>query len=67
MSFFDKKTPCQKSKMEFFAKTVHGLRRLTVSVMNTILDVGLNFEYASADSNPLSSFSKNETADLFAN
>ena len=58
--------PRQKSKMEFFVETVHSLRWLTNSVISSILDVGLNLEYASADSNPLSNFSKNETADLFA-
>ena len=58
--------PCQKSKMKLFAKVVHGFRRLTVSGKSSILDVGLSSEYASAESNPLSIFSKNEAADLFA-
>ena len=53
--------------MELFAKIVHGLRRLTISVISSVLDVGLSFEYASADSNPSSIFSKNEAADLFPN
>ena len=58
--------PRQKSKLDLFAKTVHGFRWLTISVKSSILDVGLSSEYASADSNPLSIFSKNEAADLFA-
>ena len=49
LSFLDKKTRIQKSKMEFFAKIVHGFRRLIVSVESSILDVGLSFEYASPD------------------
>ena len=53
--------------MELFGTIVHGLRRLTIFVISSILDVGLSFEYASADSNPLPIFSKNEAADLFAN
>ena len=52
--------PRQKSKMEIFAKIVHNFRRLTISVKSSILDT----EYASADSNPLSIFSRNEAADL---
>ena len=50
--------------MELFAKIVHGLRRLIIFVKSSILDVGLSSEYASADSNPLSIFSKNEAADV---
>ena len=34
---------------------------------NSILDVRLGSKYASADTKPLLSFSKNEVADLFAN
>ena len=50
--------------MELFAKIVHGFRRLTISVESSILVVGLNSEYASADYQ----FSqKNEEAELFAN
>ena len=56
--------PIQKSKMELFAKIVHSLRRLIIFVKSSILDVGLSSEYASADSNPLSTFSKNEAADV---
>ena len=52
--------------MELFAKIVH-LRRLNILVKNCILDVGLSSEYASADSNPLLIFAKNEADDLFAN
>ena len=52
--------------LEFFAKIVHGFRRLTILVKSCILDAGLGSEYATADSNPLLIFSKNE-ADLCSN
>ena len=53
--------------MELFAKIVHGFRRFTIFVKSSTLDSGLVSEYASADSNPLLTFSKNEAADLFTN
>ena len=53
--------------MKFFAKNFRGFRRFTIFVKSSFLDVGLGSEYASADSNPLLTFSKNETADLFTN
>ena len=34
---------------------------------SSIFDVQLGSEYASADSKPVLTFSKNQTADLFAN
>ena len=59
--------PRQKSKMELFAKIVHSFRWLTILVESFISDVGLASECASADSNLLLIFSKNEAADIFAN
>ena len=53
--------------MELFAKIVHGSRGLTIFVKRSMLDVELGPEYSSTDSNPLLIFSKNATADLFAN
>ena len=59
--------PPQQSKMELFPKTVHSFMPLVTFFKSSILDVQLGSEYASADSKPVLTFSKNQTADLFAN
>ena len=45
--------PRQTSKMDLFAKTTHSFKPLN----SPILDVRLSFEYSSADSKPLLTFS----------
>ena len=39
--------PCETSKMERFAKIVHGWKQLTVLAKCAIIDVWQGFEYAS--------------------
>ena len=53
--------------MEIFAKIVRGFRPLIIFVKSSILDVRLDYKYASTGSKPLLTISKNEAADLFAN
>ena len=57
----------QTSKMDVFAKIVHGFSLLTIFVKSSISDVRLGSEYPSAESNPLLTFSKSQAADLLAN
>ena len=52
--------------MELFVK-IQGFRRLIIFIKSVILDVGMDSEYAFADSNSLLISSKIEASDPFAN
>ena len=52
--------------MELFVK-IPGFRRLIIFIKSVILDVGMDSEYAFADSNSLLISSKIEASDPFAN
>ena len=51
-------------KMSLFGKIVHGYAPSTIFVKNLHLRRPIEFEYHSANSEPLLTFSKSQTADL---